>query len=500
MKPLLTPAQMYSLEAAHFAAGMPTLAAMENASSAFVDELIRFCGPLSDKCIIFACGSGNNGGDGYAAARIAAQQGASVTVLPVTPADRLRGDALINARRALAEMKLPCASPDSLNSLPRPDIWVDALFGIGLNRPMSDEYHPLIERMQADRTAGSIVASIDVPSGLNAETGRIEGEAVHADLTITFQYAKTGHFLMDGMDCTGRLIVRDIGMSAFPPESPALLVESADPVCAFPHRPHNSHKGTYGHLLVVAGSFGMTGAAIYAAHAALRSGAGLVSIACPRSIVPILQSVLPAAMCIPLPEEDGAISEASLPALQSALRGKSAVAVGPGLSLRAHPAAVKLILESRLPAVIDADALNLIAASPDLRAQLGPHHVLTPHPGEAIRLCTECTGHPLADSALLRRLNAVVLLKGAATVICGKQIHISASGSSGMATGGSGDVLTGILGALLARGITPETAAWAASEVHGRCGELAEEHINPVSMTAADLIAELPRAVSALYR
>jgi len=500
MMPLLTPAQMYALEKAHFDAGMPTLVAMENASAAFIDELNRFAGPLAEKRIVVACGSGNNGGDGYAAARIAHGLGAEVSLLPMTPIEALRGDASVNALRAVHELHLPIVHCEELASLKRPDIWIDALFGIGLSRAMPEALRPLIERMESDRASGSIIASVDVPSGLNAESGRIEQFAVHADLTVTFQYAKTGHYLLDGMDCTGKLVVRGIGMDRFPPAGSARLIEAQDPSAAFPHRKHNSHKGTYGHLLVVAGSFGMTGAAMYTAHAALRAGAGLVSIACPQSIVPILQTVLPAAMCIPLPEQDGAVSSAALPIIKEALRGKTAAAAGPGLSTRAAPSIIEEVLSCGLPAIVDADALNIISCHEHLKKLLRPHHIITPHPGEARRLCPGCTGNPLADAELLRALNAVVLLKGAATVIRSGQTFISASGSPGMAAGGSGDVLSGVLGALLASGVSPETAAWSASELHGRCGELAERHINPVSMNAGDLIEHLPCAIGELYR
>jgi len=516
MKSILTPAQMYALEKKHFDNGMPTILAMENAAKAFTDELAAFCGPLEGKRIFMACGSGNNGGDGYAIARLASEKGALVSLLPMTPIDQLRGDALINARRAIDDLKLTCISADSLVPLHSPDIWVDALFGIGLNRPMPESCRHLVSCMQKHRSLGSIIASVDVPSGLNAETGRIEGFAVRADLTVTFQYAKTGHYLLDGMDCTGKLVVSDIGMQFFCPDSPACLIEQDDfrnhstEGAPFPHRRHNSHKGTYGHLLVVAGSFGMAGAAMYAAHAALRAGAGLVSIACPRSIVPILQTLLPAAMCIPLSEQDGAISSEALPVLGDALCGKSAVVIGPGLSAKADPSIVKAVLESGLPAVVDADALNLIALCPDLKAFLQPHHIITPHPGEARRLCPDCTGDPLHDAELLSSLNSIVLLKGAATVIRRTSTFISMSGSPGMASGGSGDVLSGIIGALLASGLDPrrlallgldpECAAYYGSELHGRCGELAEKKINPVSMTASDLIDQIPAAISEIYQ
>ncbi len=498
MNQLVTPSGMYALEARHFAAGLPTIEAMENAASAFVSALTAHFGSLTSKRIAVACGSGNNGGDGYAIARLSAQAGAEAVLLAASPLASLRGDALINAKRAIEELHLPIYAAGELDSVARPDIWVDALFGIGLNRPVSADYAPLISRIAADRAAGSLVASVDIPSGLNAESGRIEGVAVRADLTVTFQYAKTGHYLLDGMDCTGKLVVCDIGMNQFAPDEPVFLADAAYAASAFPMRLHNSHKGTYGHLLIIAGSFGMTGAAAYTAHAALRAGAGLVTIACPRSIVPILQTILPAAMCIPLSEEDGAVSAEAYPVIKHALSGKSAAVIGPGLSMRAHPDAIRAVLESGLPAVIDADALNLIAAHDNLRPLLTTRHIITPHPGEARRLCPSLTGNPLDDAGRLSETGAIVLLKGPATVVRGECVSISASGSPGMATGGSGDVLSGIIGALLAAGIAPERAALCGSEVHGLCGESAEDTVGPVSMTASDLIDRLPSVVRSL--
>ncbi len=505
MKPVLSPSQMYELEAQHFKSGMPALTAMEYAASAFVAELEEFVGTLRAKNIYVACGSGNNAGDGYAAARLAVSKGASVTLIAMTPIDELSGSALTNARRAVDTYGIPCLSADALCDLTPPDVWVDALFGIGLNRPMSEKYSELLDCIEEDHAAGSIVTAIDVPSGLNAATGCIEGRAVHADLTVTFEYPKLGHYLPDGMDCCGHLVVRSIGMTKYSPSQSIMQIESSDAAAAFPPRRRNTHKGTYGHVLVVAGSMGMCGAAAYAARAALRSGAGLVSIACAASIVPILQTIVPAAMCIPLPEENGALCAAACPALRDALRDKSAVIVGPGLSRRADSEVIRTILECELPAVVDADALNIISDHPELKQLLKAHHVITPHPGEAARLLG-CLHDPLADAAALHKMGASVILKGASSIICGTSPEgtadsfISTSGCAGMATGGSGDVLCGILGALLARGMNPLQAACCASHIHGLCGESAALRLTEECMTASDLIDELPNVVRALQK
>ena len=227
----------------------------------------------------------------------------------------------------------------------------------------------------------------DIPSGLNGNTGRAYDPCVQADITLTFQLPKHGHFLQDGLDACGEVITADVG---FPehifPDARAALLQPCDLRHYFPPRRRNIHKGSCGHLLIIAGSVGMAGAAALCAKAALRSGTGLVSIACPEEILPILQIHAPCAMCIPLPQEGGAISAEALPVLQEAFTGKSAIAIGPGLSKRVPPQIIRAVLECELPAVIDADALNIIAESPDLMALLKPHHVITPHPGEAARL------------------------------------------------------------------------------------------------------------------
>ncbi len=504
MKSILSPAQMYALEAQHFSAGMSTLSAIENASAVFIDEVKQFIGTLREKTVYAACGSGNNAGDGYAAARIAQCAGASVKLIAMSPVDHLKGDAAINAARAINECGIPCLTLSELSILPPPDLWIDALFGIGLNRPIGPEYHPLLDRMEKDRASGSIIASVDVPSGLNAATGWVEGKAVHADLTVTFEYAKLGHYLLDGMDCTGKLVVRSIGMTWFPVQQPVMLIEPEDASIAFPPRRRNTHKGSYGHVLVIAGSMGMCGAAAYAAHAALRSGAGLITLACPKSITPVLQTILPAAMCIPLPEENGALCKAACPFLADALKGKNAVIIGPGLSRRASKEVIRITLESGLPAVVDADALNLIAESQELRALLRPHHIITPHLGEASRLIS-LSGASLRDADALHEMGPVALLKGASSLIVGSlntkyQRFLSISGCAGMATGGSGDVLCGIMGALLARGMDALSAAWCASEIHGLCGEAAAQRMGEVCMTASDLIDSLPDVVRKLTK
>lgn len=482
MNTILRPDEMYALERAYFEAGNDSLQLMERAARCLTEEIEALAGGLAGKTVACLCGSGNNAGDGFAAARFAQERGARSLIVPL--ADGWRGDAQVEYERALAA-GVPV---QTLEQTAAPDVWVDAVFGIGLNRPLSERYAPIFARIERDRQAGSRVVSVDLPSGIDGRTGEVQHCAVTADLTVTFQCAKQGHYFADGLDYCGRLVVRDIGLGA--PRGRLQLVTPEDVQRAMPARRRNSHKGTYGHLLLVAGSFGMAGAASLAANAALRMGCGLVTIACPRSIVPVLQVLAPCAMCVPLSEQDGAMSEGALGMLREALAGKTAVAVGPGLSRRASPRLLEEILRSGLPAVIDADALNLLSTSGALRSLLSAHHLITPHPGEAARLVPGLSGDLVERAMRLRELGAAALYKGAVSVIAGETgCYLTASGCSGMARGGSGDVLTGMAGALLAQGLDAETAGWLASELHGLAGEAAEREKGPYAMTALDLQA-----------
>ncbi len=492
MRTVLTADQMRQLEAECFERGVPSIDAMERAAEAVVEELCRRLPPRA--LVHFACGPGNNGGDGYAAARLYALRGGRSVVLPLGVEARLKGDALTNCVRAHETPRVWFRDPEVPGE--RPDAWVDALFGIGIKRPLDEASLKLVRRMAADRKLGSLVVAVDMPSGLDATTGRALGEAVQADVTVTFEYLKSGHVLSAGPEYTGRVVAVPVGLSGDTPGA-AQLIEAGDLKGALPRRSRESHKNTFGHLLLVAGSVGMAGAALIAARAALKSGVGLLTIACPASIVPILQLGAPTALCAPLPEENGAIAEAGLPVLLEELKGKTAVAIGPGLSRRAHPGAVRLVLESGLPAAVDADGLNILSENPALLALLRPCHVLTPHPGEASRLTGEKPVDLIGGAQALYALGATAILKGPTSAICGEDgLRLSMSGSPGMARAGSGDALTGILGALLAQRLPAGKAAWVADELHGLAGERAAEKYGFVSMSAMDLVDCISEVIS----
>lgn len=495
MQTILTPGQMRQMEHNFFrktgtlSADLMGRAARELVAAMDAHNLVH------GKRITFVCGSGGNGGDGLAAAAICHGMGAVCQVVLAQPAEKYTGDAGKYLRELPPEIPL-----SDLDDVGEPDVWVDALFGIGLNREITGFSAECVARMNV---SAAPVVCVDVPSGIDSRTGDVLGCAVQADLTVTFQHPKLGHFLRHGMDYAGELVVRDIGvdddsLSDTPPLTDAVpfIARPQDPdiTALLPMRRHFSHKGTYGHLLLISGSRGMAGAAAIAACAALHSGVGLLSIACVGEIVPILQTLVPEAMCIPLPQNDsGAISADALPVLQRAFAGKTAVAIGPGLSRSAASEVVRAVLKSDLPAVIDADALNLISADESLKALLGANHLITPHPGEAARLIP-ATGDEITDVLALHQLGCQVIYKGAASIIAADgKLFLSDSGSSCMAKGGSGDMLTGIAGALIAQKIFVGRAALVASHIHGRAGEAAEAQFGAIYPAAMDLIRQLPR-------
>ncbi len=485
MKPVFTAEEMRFAENSYFAKGVSSLTLMERAAGELARRVLMLL-PKDGTCA-FACGSGGNGGDGYAAARLLSEKGVRTVILQ---ASKPRNpDAVTNCERAKSTV-FAISDTSALERLPKPDVWVDCLFGIGLSRAPDENHARLIQRINEDHENGSLVISCDLPSGLNADTGETPGECVWADETVTFQVYKRGLLLQKGVDFCGNVTVADIGISEDCYPSGAMrLVEDEDVKSVLPKRLRSAHKNDFGHLLIVAGSLGMAGAAAITALSALRSGAGLVTVACPESIEPILQTLVPCAMCIPLPEKDGALSDEALGKLESAIGGKSALAVGPGLTLKCSEKCIRFALECGVKAVFDADALNIIGRNADLKALLKPCHAVTPHPGEAARLL----GEKLTDACLaaerLSLCGCAALVKGPCSVIKQKGLFISSSGCTGMAKGGSGDALTGIVGALLAQGLDCETALWAASQLHGRAGEKAQEKYGTASMLASDLVS-----------
>ncbi len=434
------------------------------------------------------CGGGNNGGDGYVVARLARQAGFTVHVLTLSAPEQLQGDALTACEDARAAGV--AIEPFAAARLHGADVIVDAILGTGLEREVSGGWRDAIAAIN-DHRAG--ILAIDIPSGLHADCGAVMGSAIQADATITFIALKQGLFTGQGPRYCGAVLFDDLGV-------PPAIYSAIHPACRryagadltdlLPRRPRSAHKGNHGHVLVVGGELGMAGAARMAAEAAARCGAGLVSIAT-RQVHAVAQAAVRPELMFRGVEDSDALGEL--------LERASVVAVGPGLGRNDWGRLMLAVaLDSDLPLVVDADALNLLAENPFRR----DNWVLTPHPGEAARLLQTTASQVEADrftavAELALRYGGVCVLKGAGSLIAQQSegIAVCSSGNPGMATGGMGDVLTGIIAGLLAQGLTGWQAALAGVYIHGRAGDRAAES-GERGLLATDLMPLLRKLVN----
>ena len=483
MIPLITPGAMRALEREAIAS-LPPLELMERAASGLASH-------VKGDTVYVAAGQGGNGGDGCALARILAGRGARVRVF--ASGEPRTEECALERSRAI-EAGVPVSGASALPDDP-PDAWADCLFGTGLSRAIEGDALLLARRIARDRGRGSRVTACDVPSGLDAETGIKFPGCVEADETVTFHALKTGLVLGDGPEAAGAVHVCDIGLTGHD----ASLFGPEDARAFYPPRRPNTHKGDYGRLLVVAGERGMAGAAALCALGAMRSGAGLVTVACVPSVLPVVQALAPCATCEVLPERDGALSPDAAPAVSRLLASRDAAAAGPGMGSGIPPEVLRALLTSGKPCVFDAGALAPFSV-PEFRALLGERHLLTPHPGEAARILGRPCGSPVADAlAVAGKGGAACLLKGRATVVArAGQVHVTRTGTPGMARGGSGDVLTGVAGALLARGVSPADAGCAAACAAGLAGEAAARAKGEWGMSPLDTVSCLPDAIRGL--
>ncbi|MBU0973425.1 MAG: NAD(P)H-hydrate dehydratase, partial [Proteobacteria bacterium] len=387
------------------------------------------------------------------------------------------------------------------------DIFVDAIFGTGLNTDVRGLFKTVIDLLNG---SGKPVLSIDIPSGLNADTGQVCGVAVNATATATFAFAKAGHIFYPGNLHTGDLEVIDIGIPGFivKQEDPRLfLMEPKDIAPLFPPRNPQSHKGSFGHLLVIAGSPGKTGAAALCANAAMRSGTGLVTLGIARKLNPVIESLVIEPMTLPLPQTpDGFLSREALAPIQILLENKQAMALGPGLGTESSTKALvrDLVQQTQIPLVIDADGLNSLAGHLDILDSRKAPTVLTPHPGEMARLIGKKTAEIQADrlgigTRFAREHKSVLVLKGAQTLVCcpdGKTF-ICPAGNPGMAAGGMGDVLTGMIAGFIAQGLPAEAAAMAGVFIHGLCGDFLAGKTR-FGFPASDMIPIIPAILHGL--
>ncbi len=474
----LTPEEMKALETAYMREyAVPGALLMEHAAQGVCAALERYA--PSKGTVLFVCGPGNNGGDGYAAARLwQAAVGRSV-IAEMTAA--LHGDALLNRRLALEAgvRVLPMAEVEAL--LPACDAACDALFGTGLARAVEGEAAQVIEALNA---SGKPVVAVDIPSGLDGRTGKPLGRAVRATETVTFHRLKQGLVLGESAAYTGRLTVHPILIPrAYGQVEGLRCMEPGDIPALLPPRCPNAHKGSYGKAVLFVGSQGMAGAAALCAKAAIKVGAGLTCVLCRASLVPIVQVLVPGAVCVALPEREGRLLPEAAAMAEKQLASASCAAVGCGLGQTEDVLPILAAFRrTACPVVWDADALNLLASHGDM-LPLKAADGITPHPGEAARLlgCTvsQVTGDTLAAVRRLReRCGCHVLLKGARTVMTdGVHTAVNRFGTPAMAKGGSGDVLTGMLcglGAQLAGRLDMLTLMQLAALLHGLAGMRAE--------------------------
>lgn len=513
---IVTAAQMQQIDKrAITEIGIPGIVLMESAGTQVVAVLEReFPESLGNVGIV--CGKGNNGGDGFVIARRLANRGYTVTVYLLCAPQELKGDALINADicqrlgLSLVVMTKPEAVSTLGENLERHELIIDAIFGTGLQRAASGIYATAIETINA---AAKPVLAVDVPSGLNADCGTIIGPAVRATLTVTFGLPKLCHALYPAADLCGAVHVVDIGIpeSAITAEPIACsLITQADLLKLYAPRIPTAHKGTYGHLLILAGSPGKTGAAALCGNAAVSIGAGLVTVGIPRSLNSILEVKLTEAMTLPFPETtDLCFSEEAVQAVLGLSESFTAVALGPGIgsSEQTKQFVRALVSMLRLPIILDADGINAYAGAIELlrRPTDWPAIALTPHPGELSRLLKvpvseiqqDRIGYARSTADLIR---AWVVLKGARTVIAGPdgEVFINQTGNPGLAAGGTGDVLTGLLGGLAAQGFDLTACLRTGVYLHGLIADRIVEDSKCPVLRAEELVAAVHSTIAYL--
>lgn len=514
MQLVVTAKQMHGFDRAAIERySLPGVVLMENAGRAFVDELEARRGSLAGRRVVIVCGKGNNGGDGFVIARhIANRGGHAVVGLLCTPGD-LKGDAATNfaavaamAKTRNSRVELRAVHRGSFRTLGSAQVIVDAIFGTGFSGRAAGVYARAIEWINRQR---SYIASVDIASGVDATTGIVEHLAVKANLTVTMGLGKIGQYVGDGREHSGEVVVADIGMPRFllrPSARPTWRIEACD--IKLPQRPLRAHKHSVGKILVVAGSRRFTGAPFMCAEAAMRAGAGAVILGVPQSIHGALVRKTAEIMIEPLQETaEGNLAEDAYKGLREIIAWADVVVVGPGIGR--HPQTQSLVHRilrgTRGSVVLDADGLNAVASHRHVLRKRRHPTVITPHVGELSRLIelpsTDIErGRVEVARTSARMLNSILVLKGAptATAILDGSVYLNTTGNPGMATAGSGDVLTGIIASLIGQGLTPEVAAYSGVFLHGLAGDLAAKRIGIRSVMAMDIIRQIPAAVRSL--
>lgn len=494
--------------------GIPGILLMENASFNIANEIKKDLGTFKNKNIVIFAGTGNNGGDAMGVARHAFNEGANVLVVLTGKEEVVKGDAKTNLN-IIKSMKIKLAvvgnneyNEEIQRSILMADAVVDGILGTGINKPVNSFMYEIIDIIN---NAGRYTVSIDIPSGINGNTGEILGICVKPSKTIALGFPKAGTIIGEGAKFVGHIEIYDIGI----PKKIADQLEletrllTAEYVCGLvPERSIYAHKGSNGRVLVIAGSAGLTGAAALTGRAAQRSGSGLVTLGIPKTLNSILETKLTEEMTMPLEDNgDGTLSEKCIEKINCQINRYNAIAYGPGLGKGTDIKKITewLLLNSPVPLIIDSDGINSLVGNIDLLNKAVCPVVLTPHMGEMASL----TGLSIEEIRIdrvnilkkyCRKLKCTIVLKDWRTVICTKEgyIYVNLTGNQGMASGGAGDVLTGVIASFAGRGISPEDSAAAGVYVHGLAGDMAASEKGMEGMTAGDITEHLPYALKSM--
>ncbi|MBU1568219.1 MAG: NAD(P)H-hydrate dehydratase [Proteobacteria bacterium] len=510
--------------------GIPSIVLMENAGLGTVTMIDRELGPCANTFALIFVGPGNNGGDGLVIGRHLHQRGCQPVFFLLVNPDALKKDSAVNWA-IIKKLRLPFHIVDNRKRVETIPILfqqfetrglpcyvvIDAIFGIGLDREVADHFADTINLINKPGFANNVPrVSVDTPSGIDSDTGKVLGTCIHADYTATYCCAKPGHFIHGSSEWTGKLTIIDIGI---PPEAidrAGIVTELATfdtcrQISKSLQRQKASHKGSHGHLLVLAGSPGKTGAAILSARGALRTGAGLVTLCAPHNFNLVYESTLTEAMTIPLPGNPDILSIADWEIIVKAVTDKQALVIGPGIGQDPQTAelVMRIYQEVKCPVILDADALNVLAAHQDGLHTPGGPRIFTPHPGELARLLQKKVADiqdnridaAMLGSGLFRNdaHETILVLKGAGTIIVSGDgtTFINTTGNPGMATGGMGDVLGGIIGALVCQGLSPMNAAIAGVFLHGSAADMLYDQ-RGTGFMASEVADMIPSAVTRL--
>jgi ADP-dependent NAD(P)H-hydrate dehydratase / NAD(P)H-hydrate epimerase len=498
---LMTELDKLSIQKYH----IPGLILMENAGKGIAQVVIDFLGTATGKRVCIFCGPGNNGGDGYVIARHLKNSGCLIDVYVTAVREKIKGDALTQLT-ILENNATEIHFIQDIPVLEKPDLLIDALLGSGASGPLTGLYAKIVDYANS---LSIPILSVDIPTGVNADTGDVSNPTIKANITATLAVPKIGLLLPPGRMHTGKLVVIDISMPeevmTFKPPHTWWL-EAQDIPSMLPQRASDAYKNQCGAVAVVAGSIGFTGAAALTSEAVLRAGAGLCYLCSPQSLNSIYEIKLTEVITWPFDDAGtGYLHNGCLPELIPKLHEQNAIAIGPGLGhhIKTVELVHKLLTSLNKPVVLDADGLNACAGSTDLLKNYPGPLVITPHPGELSRLTGLSTKEILANRTEISKRFAgewglTLVLKGAPSIIALKNgdIFINSTGNAGMATAGSGDVLTGLIAGLIAQGASVENATIAGVYLHGLAGDYASQQLGQMSMLAGDILQNIPQALT----